>query len=199
MRVPQPEKRWLVWKNTSEHIHVHENLASAGTYILSCDCQVFDTKFQTCPHIRETIDKRLDGKSWIEHQHPNSVFVPIFDDFGVMVDMFHEEKASLWQVYLRTRGEANGEYLHSGSIGFVTMGEGRRDLRNLVVEWLHGQYQLVKPCQSPVHTRSPFSKEEKKRQLDATNPKVVKDVYHILSEGTCYQCHELDSISVPEI
>jgi hypothetical protein len=149
---------------------------------LFCSCSPTSTSsnYKPCEHIFEAMKAGADAVSIGMH-----VTVPLYLEPI-------EGKFLCPEVEVRdieARAGMRPFYFHDQRVGWLDQGEGRQQMRVLLLEFLRSQYRNVPKCQSDKHISYPMSAPERERcDLDSAKPEVIAAVAAILEAGICWKC-----------
>lgn len=183
---------------------VYETPASSDTASrLICVCSKFQ-KRHWCEHFHHVLMRELDGidQDKVKHDLPFFVEVPMFKTpyYGVGVLIDDPDDYGLRRCGIRiddpdaaVNPNTGEPAMTAGFIGFITTGQGRMSIRQLLIEYVPEVLaNEAVSCKSPHHFTGPVKVDVGKR-----DPMQWREVLSVIQSGWCWTC--TDSSGVPDV
>jgi hypothetical protein len=169
-----------------------------GCAVHSAKHELTIERYQTCPEIKAALKSGWDAQNPAERLYGDSVVVPMFLDpvAGIPFNIECQVDPKV------ARGTMVPFFIRDDElVGWLDEGEGRWQMRLLLLEYLRGKYPTVPSCARTTHGKYEFSINERElKNLDSTNTGVLANVYSILTTGVCWLCSHTDTSDlVPDI
>lgn len=165
-------------------VEVHDDDDSG---CLVCSCAGF-APGRWCRHIQRVVADEADAASL--RMLCNAV-VPIIpsEDFWIHVTLGDATEG--FRSVKVMSGRAGGSHPIAcpvdDLVGYLAEGEGRITLREMLFEWLRGQYRTVPPCKSKLHKKVQWSKADRRENRDFNTFDWIS-LWTLLSAAKCYDC-----------
>lgn len=165
------------------------NSGNAKVARLTCNCHAFQRalRYPWCAHIAAVVNQETDGHSEddfaVKHELPPVVEVPVFIVPALAVHVvlghgpFDDSRSA----------SVNGEH-----IGYIFVGQGRRSIRTLVIDWLVEKSIKLPVCPSAHHYLPlPWAHELTFNPRDKSH---LTNLADLILTGRCRRCNEDDGV-----